>query len=72
MEAKLTNDPDELVEVRVLMPAKLRDRLFSICAQFDLKFDEIVCHQLEKLLLRHAITILEAEDTGGRPFDPRR
>ena len=72
-ETALTDKPTELVEVRVKMPAELRDELAALCARSDLDFDAVVCYEMKKWLLAQTITMLEASGEGeeGRPFKPR-
>ena len=63
---------DDLVEVTIKMPARLRDHLVSICRRHNLKLDDIVCEQVERWLLGRTIALLEAqaeegEADAGRP-----
>ena len=62
MEATLADNPDDLVEVRIKMPARLRDHLASICERHDLEFDDVVCHQVKRWLLAKTIALIETED----------
>ena len=82
MEATLADDQkdrgqedrmqDDLVEVTIKMPARLRDHLVSICRRHNLKLDDIVCEQIERWLLRQTITRLEApEESPGSSTDGR-
>lgn len=72
-ETILTDKPNELVEVRVKMPAELRDELAAYCARANLEFDAVVCYEMKRWLLAQTITMLEASGEGeeGRPFKPR-
>ena len=72
-ETALTDKPTELVEVRVKMPAELRDELAALSARSDLDFDAVVCYEMKRWLLAQTITMLEASGEGeeGRPFKPR-
>jgi hypothetical protein len=65
MEMKLADAADNAkdhVEVTIKMPARLHDHLASICSRSDVKLDDIVCEQIERWLLRQAITRLEAPE----------
>jgi hypothetical protein len=62
METKLADSARDHVEVTIKMPARLHDHLASICLRSDVKLDDIVCEQIERWLLRQAITRLEAPD----------
>jgi hypothetical protein len=57
MEVKVDNDN---IEVRIKIPAKLRDRLADFCAADNLELDELVCDLIQKWLLGRTIAILEA------------
>ena len=67
MEVKLADDQNDLVEVTVKMPARLRDHLASICSRLNLKLDDLVCELTEKWLLGRTIALLEksAEEEGS-------
>ncbi len=69
----MPDKPNELVEVRVKMPAELRDALAAFCARWDLEFDAVVCYEMKKWLLAQTIAMREASVEGeeGRPFKPR-
>lgn len=67
----MTDKPTEIVEVRVKMPAQLRDALVAFCARSNLEFDAVVCYEMKRWLLAQTITLLEGEGEGGRPFKPR-
>jgi hypothetical protein len=66
-EMKLADSAKDHVEVTIKMPTRLHEHLASICARSDVKLDDIVCEQIERWLLRQAITRLEApeEDKAG-------
>jgi hypothetical protein len=72
-ETTLSDKPNELVEVRVKMPAELRDELTTFCARTNLEFDAVVCYEMKRWLLAQTITLLEGAGEGeeGRPFKPR-
>jgi hypothetical protein len=57
----MADDPNELVDVSIKMPARLRDHLSSICERHDLKLDDVVCNQVERWLLAKTIALMEAE-----------
>jgi hypothetical protein len=62
MEAILADDPNnDLVDVSLKMPARLRDHLASICERHDLKLDDVVCNQIKRWLLAKTIALIEAE-----------
>ena len=62
MEAILADDPNnDLVDVSIKMPARLRDHLASICERHDLKLDDVVCNQIKRWLLGKTIALIEAE-----------
>jgi hypothetical protein len=62
MEAILADDPNnDLVDVSIKMPARLRDHLASICERHDLKLDDVVCNQIKRWLLAKTIALIEAE-----------
>ena len=73
MEVKLADNRNKLVEVSIKMPAQLRDHLAAICAQLNLKFDDVVCELVEKWILGRTIELLEASaeneqgSAGGEP-----
>jgi hypothetical protein len=67
MEVKLADSAKDHVEVTIKMPTRLHEHLASICSRSDVKLDDIVCEQIERWLLRQAITRLEApEEDKGR------
>ena len=51
---------DDLVEVTIKMPARLRDHLALHLRRHDLKLDNIICEQVERWLLGRTIALLEA------------
>ena len=61
MEAILADNPNDLVDVSIKMPAPLRDHLASICERHDLKLDDVVCNQIKRWLLGRTIALIEAE-----------
>jgi len=63
----VADDPKDLVDVSIKMPARLRDHLASICDQHDLKLDDVVCNQIKRWLLAKTIALIEAEGEGGAP-----
>ena len=72
MEVKLAKSAKDHVEVTIKMPARLRDHLASICSRSGVKFDDIVCEQIERWLLRQTITRFEAPEEGlGSSTDGR-
>ena len=64
MEAILADNPNDLVDVSIKMPAPLRDHLASICERHDLKLDDVVCSQVKRWLLGRTIALIEAEAEG--------
>jgi len=69
MEVKLAHKQDDLVEVTVKLPARLRDHLASICSRDEVKLDDIVREQIERWLLGQTIALLEGEDRERPPDD---
>lgn len=61
MEAILADDQNDLVDVCIKMPARLRDHLASICERHDLKLDDVVCNQVKRWLLAKTIALIETE-----------
>lgn len=57
----MADNPKDLVDVSIKMPAPLRDHLASICERHDLKLDDVVCSQIKRWLLGKTIALIEAE-----------
>ncbi len=66
----MADNPNDLVDVSIKMPAPLRDHLASICERHDLKLDDVVCNQIKRWLLAKTIALIEAEaeeESGSAP-----